>query len=1125
MPANAFITNSKSRTLKKRLDELIQHSKELKFLVGYFYFSGWRELYESLKSQNDLTIKLLVGLDVDKSLNRVFEVEKDGKELSNDELADRFFESLNIALNDENLDTQEFYEQVSYFLELLQNGRLQIKKTLEPNHAKLYFFKVKDEVRGLLPDDGKFITGSSNLTRAGVQGQNEFNVEIGDYGTKEAEEYFDELWQIAVPITEIPKRKDDLTRFVQNKTQVAEVSPFEAYALVLKSYLDLAEQKTLKPHVKRLLEEQGYKDYQYQTDAVNQALTIIDQYNGVIIADVVGLGKSVIAGMLAHNLGKRGMIVCPPGLMGDKHRKDSGWYKYLQDFKLYGWEVHSSGMLEEAAGYLQEHGDDIEVVIVDEAHRFRNEDTADYEWLSTICRNCIVILLTATPFNNAPADIFTLLKLFIVPGKSKITLDENLEGRFGRYNSEFRKLSYILRYYKDKSDEKRARAEKYYDDIFEAPLPINIKRVKEKAVQLAAEIRAVIEPVLIRRNRLDLKNDPIYSKEVTGLSTVKDPEELFFVLSPEQMKFYDEVIEDYFSEDGRFHGAIYQPFIYEKRQAREQDEKLNETDNRRLQQQQNLYEFMRRLLVKRFESSFGSFAKSIANFERIHERVLEFIENSGGRYILDRKLVEQIYNSDPDDIDAALEEFERQLSQMEKRPKNQHVYFIKDFDFADDFMRDIHSDLELMREIRGKIEKLDLVANDPKAQTLITEIQKILKTAPAKGEPKRKVIIFSEYTDTVRHLEPILENAFNGKLVSSSSGLSSSQLKHILNNFDASVKPKNQEDDFQILLTSDKLSEGVNLNRAGAIINYDIPWNPTRVIQRVGRINRIGKKVFENLYICNFFPTEKGADIVKSRDIAAQKMFLIHNTLGEDAKIFSVDETPNASELFRRVNTNPEDEQEQSTLTRVRRLFFDIQAKYPELVGRIKELPARVKTAKGFSQNQLLVFRRKGLGLFIQGVDDTTLDKPEVNSPLFEDTLPLIECGVDEPRLSLSPYFWKSYEAIKSHRDVLRVPKSESSVETKASNTLQNARDNFKDELEEFIPFIRTLIEDLRDYKTLPKSTLRRFANISPGSAEFRKELQEVRINLGDDYLDIIKKRLGALKSEVIIAIENQVKA
>ncbi len=1122
MPANAFITNSKSRTLKKRLDELIQHSQELKFLVGYFYFSGWRELYESLKSQNDLTIKLLVGLDVDKSLNRVFEVEKDGKELSNDELADRFFESLNIALNDENLDNQEFYEQVSYFLELLQNGRLQIKKTLEPNHAKLYFFKVKDEVKGLLPDDGKFITGSSNLTRAGVQGQNEFNVEIGDYGTKEAEEYFDELWNTAVPITDIPERKDYLTRFVQNKTQVAQVTPFEAYALVLKSYLDLAEQKTLKPHVKRLLEEQGYKDYQYQTDAVNQALTIIDQYNGVIIADVVGLGKSVIAGMLARNLGRRGMVVCPPGLIGDSKRKDSGWHKYMADFKLYDWEVRSSGDLEKAAEYLQEHGDDIEVVIVDEAHRFRNEDTEDYEWLSTICRNRIVILLTATPFNNTPQDIFTLLKLFIVPGKSKITLDENLEGRFAHYNADFRRLSYILRYYNHRDGEKRERVEYFYDRIFHAPLPIDIQRVKKKAAQLAAEIRSVLEPVLIRRNRLDLKNDPVYAKEVTELSDVEDPVELFFALSPEQMEFYNQVIEEYFSEDGRFRGAIYQPFVYEKHETLTETQKLREEENRTYQQQRNLYEFMRRLLVKRFESSFAAFAKSIANFERIHERVLEFIENSGGKYILDRKLIEQIYNSDPDDIDAALEEFERQLSEMKQRPKNQHIYVIDEFDLAEEFMQDIQSDLELIREIRTKVEELDLVSQDPKAKSLINEIEKILKTRRAQSEPERKVVVFSEYTDTVRHLVPILEKAFDRKVISSTSGLSSSQLKDILANFDASVKPKNQKDDFQILLTSDKLSEGVNLNRAGAIINYDIPWNPTRVIQRVGRINRIGKKVFQKLYIYNFFPTEKGADIVKSREIASQKMFLIHNTLGEDAKIFAIDETPTPSELFKRVNTNPEDEQEQSTLTHVRRLYFDIQSKFPELIERIKDFPARVKTAKAFKDNQLLVFRRKGLGLFIQSVDDTTQEKREVRSPLFEETLPLIECGADKPRLGLSPRFWNSYEAIKAYREVLHVPKSEAALETKAYNNLQNALHNFKNELEEFLPFIRTLIEDLRDYKTLPKSTLRRFANVKPGSANFKTELQAVKINLGEDYLEIVKKRLGSLKSEVIIAIENQ---
>jgi SNF2 family DNA or RNA helicase/HKD family nuclease len=1127
MTTNAFITNAATHTLKKRLEQLILHSQELKFLVGFFYFSGWRELYESLKSEEDITIKLLVGLDVDHALGQVLEVARqDGEECSNDELADRFFASLQKALNDEALDNQAFYEQVSFFLELLKKGRLHIRKTIKPNHAKLYFFKVKEEVRGLLPEDGKFITGSSNLTRAGIQGQEEFNVEITDYGANEAEAYFDNLWLSAVPITEIPQRRGDLSRIVRNQTQIAKVTPFEAYALVLKSYLDLMEQKKIKPHILRLLEEHGYTRFQYQLDAVNQALTIIDAYNGVLIADVVGLGKSVIAGMLAKNLGKRGMVLCPPGLMGDSQRKDSGWYQYLEDFKLADWEVRSSGNLEAAADYLMDYGDDIEVVIIDEAHRFRNEDTQDYEWLSTICRNRIVIMLTATPFNNSPQDIFSLLKLFIIPGKSKITLDENLEGRFARYNADFKRISYISRYYDSPSPEKRRRAERFYQEMFDLPLPIRIQLVKQKAHQLAAEIRAVLEPVLIRRNRLDLKNDPVYAQEVTQLSDIEDPQELFFGLTPQQMTFYDKVLNTYFSEEGRFHGAIYQPYIYEEAQAINTD-KLSELENRTYQQQRNLYEFMRRLLVKRFESSFGAFAKSIENFERIHECVLAFIENSGGSYILDRKLIEKIYNSDSDEIEIALEEFALQLSEMEHRPKHQKIYQIEEFDKAEQFIDDITADLQLMREIRTEIAALELVDHDPKADCLISEIEKVLKTQPAQGEPIRKVIIFSEYMDTVRHLQPFLENAFPGKVIHTDGTLSSNKMRTILANFDASPKQHAQKNEFQILLTSDKLSEGVNLNRAGAVINYDIPWNPTRVIQRVGRINRIGNKVFQSLFIYNFFPTEKGADVIKSREIASQKMFLIHNTLGEDAKIFDVDEIPTPSELFKRVNTSPDEDEEESILTRVRRIYQEIEAAHPEVVERIQQLPARVKTAKAFSKDQLLVFRKKGLGFFIQNAEYDEQGALQIQSLLFENVLQCIECLPDEPRLPLSVHFWPAYEAIKAYREVLRIPKSETSVETKALNNLQTALNSFKEELDAYLPFIRTLVLDLREYKTLPKFTLRRLSSVelivgNAGSVEaFKKELNFVKAYLGEDYLDIIRSKLGLMKSEVIIAIEN----
>ena len=175
-----------------------------------------------------------------------------------------------------------------------------------------------------------------------------------------------------------------------------------------------------------------------------------------------------------------------------------------------------------------------------------------------------VILLTATPFNNAPTDIFALLKLFIPPGRSTLTLDEKLAARFARYNSEFRRLSYIIRYH-NSGGEKQARAERYYNEIFDLDSPIDIKLTRQRIKQLADEIRAVIEPVIIRRNRLDLKRDPVYAREVTELSETADPIELFYELTPEQSAFYDRVINEYFGEDGQFRGAVYQPYAYEQR--------------------------------------------------------------------------------------------------------------------------------------------------------------------------------------------------------------------------------------------------------------------------------------------------------------------------------------------------------------------------------------------------------------------------------------------------------------------------------------------------------------------------------------------------------------------------------
>lgn len=1051
MPHKAFITNTQAQTLKKRLTELIEHSQELKFLVGFFYFSGWNEVYDSVKDRDDLEIKVLVGLDIDKKLFSMLEYARSQEGFTGDEKADGFFESLSIALNSEQLDVEDFYRQVNWFIQLIEKDKLIIRKTAEPNHAKLYIFMIKEHLQGIA--DCKFITGSSNLTKAGIREQNEFNVEIGDYGTDKAQEYFDTLWDTAIEITEEPKRRSDLLDLIRNRSQAADVTPFEAYVKVLKTYIDLQQQKQIKPHVQRLLEKKGYKSYAYQSDAVNQALTIIENYNGVIIADVVGLGKSVIASMIAKNLGKRGLVVCPPGLMGDKQAR-SGWNKYIHDFQLYDWEIRSSGDLENTLEYLNEYGEDIEVVIIDEAHRYRNQDTYSYELLIAICRKRQVMLLTATPFNNSPADIFSLLKLFIVPGKSRITLDENLEARFSSYEKLFRMLSFISKNHNSHDNEKRAKAEGYYERLFNEESPIDMSEVQARSKMLADEIRAVLEPIMIRRNRLDLKKDTVYSKEITELSEVEDPEELFFELTERQSRFYDDVINDYFSEGGRFTGAIYQPFVYEK----EFDpETLDQEGNRTFQQQRNLFEFMRRLLVKRFESSFGSFNQSIENFIAVHEKVLEFIKKTNGKYVLERKIVEKAYENSPEELEEALVTFAAKLEEKTV-PKHERIYDVNEFKSREQFLSNISTDIELFREIRIKIAELDLVANDPKRRRLVGKIQEILNTPPANKEPRKKVLIFSEYTDTVRHLQPIIEREFKDCVLAIAGSIGAKQNERLLNDFDASVKPKHQNDDYSILLTSDKLSEGYNLNRAGAIINYDIPWNPTRVIQRVGRINRIGKKVFNKLHIYNFFPTEQGADVVKSRQIATQKMFLIHNTLGEDCKIFAADETPAPAELYKRLNTNPEDLEEESLFTVIRGRYQQIEAEHPEVIARIDNLPNRIKTAKKFGQYNLVVFRRKVLGLFIQSSSNDEQGNVTVQDLFIDHALSLIECTYDESKLNLSDDFWRHYEKIKEHKQKFQTAKNEVSLEIKAMNNLQTALRNHKSELEGYLSFIRDLL-------------------------------------------------------------------
>ena len=192
-------------------------------------------------------------------------------------------------------------------------------------------------------------------------------------------------------------------------------------------------------------------------------------------------------------------------------------------------------------------------------------------------------------------------------------------------------------------------------------------------------------------------------------------------MTKEQSRFYDQVLNFYFSENGKFKGAIYRPFIYEQKLT----DNLYAEDNREMILQSNLYDFMRRLLVHRFESSFGAFAQSLQNFLSIHRKALAFIERTG-KFILDRKLLEKIYNSDDAEIAEALAAYETMLNEATVLPKNNKIYELNTFASKDKFLQDIRNDIALFEELIKIVEDLELASNDPKAECLADAINAVL---------------------------------------------------------------------------------------------------------------------------------------------------------------------------------------------------------------------------------------------------------------------------------------------------------------------------------------------------------------------------------------------------------------
>lgn len=332
-------------------------------------------------------------------------------------------------------------------------------------------------------------------------------------------------------------------------------------------------------------------------------------------------------------------------------------------------------------------------------------------------------------------------------------------------------------------------------------------------------------------------------------------------------------------------------------------------------------------------------------------------------------------------------------------------FFVIDMKFVkNEFINDVKADIALLESIYLEwFGKENIIKFDPKLESFIRLVREKLS-----NEPNRKLVVFSEFADTANYLGAALKDAGLPALKYTSADATPSMRQTIRNNFDASVKKEMQANDYKVLVATDAISEGYNLHRAGAIFNYDIPYNPTRVIQRIGRINRINKKVFDNLYIYNYFPTEVGESETRTKEISTLKMAMIHAIMGEDTKALTSDEECYA--FFRdRYRAEIEHSETESWDTQYRHLLESVKGtdEYNEAL----QIPHRARTGRIVDKplKGVILFGKKGED-FVFKISNGDCEPTMLSA---EEALKLFEALPDEKPFATTEDFDRLYQQVK----------------------------------------------------------------------------------------------------------------
>jgi len=563
------------------------------------------------------------------------------------------------------------------------------------------------------------------------------------------------------------------------------------------------------------------------------------------------------------------------------------WPNVFRDFGVRGSLCESVGKLESLRNRDLKR---FKTVFIDESHRFRTEDTQSYEMLAQICRGKRVVLVSATPLNNSPQDILSQIKLFQAGKNSTIPNVRNLEAFFGGLRRRVEGL--------DRQTDREA----YFQSVKE-----NARQTREK----------ILKFLMIRRTRTEIEKyyGADLKKQGLRFPEVANPEPLFYKFNKTESEVFSETIRS-LTHDFKY--ARYTPLAYYTGERDEQD----------VQSQRNLAKFMKILTVKRLESSFTAFLSTLGRFIHTYERVIG--EFHKGRVFISKKHIGKIFELLESDDQEGID----QLLEAEKAEE------LSASDFAPEFLADLENDLKALTAIRNQWKK---VTRDPKWESF----RVILKKTPLLKDGK--LIIFTESKETADYLASRIRDEVEPKTLLFTGESLQSCREDVITNFDA--KAYHPKDDYRILVATEVLAEGVNLHRSNVVINYDIPWNPTRLIQRVGRVNRVDTK-FDKIYTYNFFPTDEGNDLIKLREAAEAKIHAFIQMLGADSRLLTDGEEIVSHDLFAKWNSKKtitgEDEDEETELKFLAEIR-EIRDKQPDLFERIKRLPKKARSSRALA--------------------------------------------------------------------------------------------------------------------------------------------------------------------------------